>query len=153
MTSNEVVALLARYGELIDVGDWDAIGELFANGSLSDPNGKPFARGAREIASFFRTNTLLHDGSPRTKHIISNTVIDETGPDTVVAHSSYVVLQAAPGFPLQPIITGRYHDEFKRAADGRLRFKDRRFFVDLEGDLTQHLAQPELAARRQIRAS
>ena len=41
--------------------------------------------------------------------------------------------------PLQPIITGRYHDTFERH-DGRWHFAERRFFVDLVGDLSQHLA-------------
>jgi 3-phenylpropionate/cinnamic acid dioxygenase small subunit len=149
MPHTEVLALLARFAELIDVGDWDAIGELFGNGSLSDPTGKPFARGGGEIASFFRTNTVLHDGSPRTKHLVFNTVVEEAGQGALFARSSYVVMQAAPDFPLQPIVTGRYHDEFERDAQGRLRFKNRRFFVDLEGDVSRHLKRPELAQRRQ----
>lgn len=147
MVRDEVVALLARYAELMDVGDWEAIGELFPDGSLSGPNGKTFARGAGEVASFFRSNTVLHDGSPRTKHLVSSTVVEETERGAIVARSSYLVLQSAPGFPLQPIVTGRYHDELKRDGRGRLRFTNRRFFVDLQGDVSRHLRRPELATR------
>ncbi len=136
MFRDEVEALLALYAELVDAADFDELGELFPDGSLSGPDGKPFARGYEEVSSFFRSNTILYDGSPRTKHLVSNIVVVES---TITARSSYLVVQAAPDSPLQPIITGRYHDAFVRDGDGRLRFKDRRFFVDLTGDLSRHL--------------
>jgi len=136
MLEGDVAALLARYAELIDLAEWDALGELFPDGSLSGPDGKAFAHGANEVSSFFRSNTLLYDGSPRTKHLVTNIVVDESA---LTARSSYVVLQSVSGFPLQPIIAGRYHDAFECDEHAQLRFKDRRFFVDLEGDLSHHL--------------
>jgi hypothetical protein len=48
------------------------------------------------------------------------------------------VFQSADGFPLQPIITGRYQDAFARAGNA-WRFARRQFFVDAVGDLTHHL--------------
>jgi hypothetical protein len=56
----------------------------------------------------------------------------------LVARSSYVVLQAVDGFPLQPIIAGRYVDRFERDGTG-WHFSERRFLVDLTGDLSHHL--------------
>ena len=41
-------------------------------------------------------------------------------------------------FPLQPIIAGRYVDTFEQAEDG-WRWLERRFTVDLLGDLSHHL--------------
>ncbi len=143
MLHDEVVALLARCAELLDAGDFDGVGELFADGALSAPDGTPFARGATEVAKFFTRNTLLHDGSPRTKHVVTTTSVEES--PRIVARSSYVVFQSAPDFPLQAIVAGRYADELVRDEGGRLRFADRRFFVDLEGDLSHHLRRPELA--------
>lgn len=143
MLHDEVVALLARCAELLDAGDFGGVGELFAEGSLSAPDGTAFARGSTKVANFFSRNTLLHDGSPRTKHVVTTTSVEER--NTIVARSNYVVFQSAPGFPLQPILIGRYVDELVRDAGGRLRFADRRFFVDLEGDLSRHLVRPELA--------
>ena len=40
--------------------------------------------------------------------------------------------------PLQPIITGRYHDRFE-SVDGTWRFSERAYLMDLTGDLSSHL--------------
>ena len=139
-SGDEVRNLLGQYCEHIDAGDFGAVGELFEHGVLADGSGRELARGAAAIAGFYAAGTLLHDGSPRTKHLVTNTVLDideESGRAT--ARSSYLVLQQVGKGPLQPIITGRYHDSFQRR-DGRWTFAERRFFVDLVGDLSQHLA-------------
>jgi len=141
---DEVVALLARCAELLDAGDFVGLGELFGDGTLSGPDGMPFARGSDEVTQFFTTNTLLHDGSPRTKHVVTTTHVEERDDGSVLARSSYVVFQSAPDFPLQPIVTGRYVDTLRRVG-GALAFSDRRFFVDREGDLTRHLRRPGIA--------
>ena len=54
--------------------------------------------------------------------------------------SYFTVFQATPALPLQPIIAGRYHDRFARA-DGTWHFADRRIFMDLVGDLREHLTE------------
>jgi hypothetical protein len=53
--------------------------------------------------------------------------------------SSYVVLQALDDLPLQPIVTGRYRDTFGRDSRGEWRFEERRYAIDLAGDLSRHL--------------
>jgi hypothetical protein len=137
---DEIRNLLGEYCERIDAGDFAGVGELFEHGALADDKGRDLARGAEAVAAFYAGGTLLHDGSPRTKHLVTNTVLDvdeERGRAT--ARSSYLVLQQVGTGPLQPIITGRYHDAFERR-DGRWCFSERRFFVDLVGDLRTHLA-------------
>ena len=135
--------LLGQYCERIDAGDFDGMGELFASGGLAAGDGPPFASGAGEVAAFYRRSTKLHDGSPRTKHLVVDTVFDEPDVDgTVVVRSSYVVLQAVDGLPLQPIIAGRYVDTFGRDPEDAWCFVERRFHVDLVGDLSRHLADP-----------
>jgi hypothetical protein len=131
-----VTALLVRYCDLMDAGDWTGVGALFADGALVAPDGTELARGAEAVAAFFASMVLLHDGSPRTKHLVLGTVVEPQDDGTVIARSSYLVLQALDGGPLQPIITGRYVD---RVADGA--FHERRFFVDLSGDLSRHLGR------------
>jgi hypothetical protein len=137
---DEVRSLLGEYCERIDAGDLRGVGELFEHGALADGSGRELARGADAVTAFYEAGTLLHDGSPRTKHLVTNTVLDvdeEHGHAT--ARSSYLVLQQVGSGPLQPIITGRYADAFHRR-DGRWWFSERRFFVDLVGDLSEHLA-------------
>jgi hypothetical protein len=132
--------LLGEYCERIDAGDFAGVGDLFAHGALADDRGRELARGAEGVASFYATGTLLHDGSPRTKHLVTNVVLDvDERAGTASARSSYLVLQQVGDAPLQPIITGRYHDTFE-SGGGTWRFVERRFFVDLVGDLSRHLA-------------
>ncbi len=132
--------LLATYGERMDAGDFDGVGALFAAGCLADEHGTELARGAPAVARFYRSITQLHDGSPRTKHLVGGTWLAEPDADGVVtARSSYLVLQAVESGDLRPLITGRYVDRVTRGADGTWTFVERRFHVDLTGDLGRHL--------------
>jgi hypothetical protein len=130
--------LLGEYCHRIDVGDFEGVGELFADGVLADEHGRPMASGAAEVAAFYLSGTQLHGDSPGTKHLVIDTVLEEKGPAEMTARSSYVVFQVADGLALQPIITGRYVDRFHRAG-GMWRFAERRFVVDQVGDLSHHL--------------
>jgi hypothetical protein len=132
--------LLGRYCELIDAGDYEGVGELFADGALADEHGNEFARGATAVAESYARTNKPHGGTPRTKHLVTNTVIEIDADDKgATARSSYLVLQATDALPLQPIITGRYRDRFARDDAGEWRFAERRFYVDLVGDLREHL--------------
>jgi len=132
--------LLGRYCELMDAGDYAGVGELFADGALADEHGNEFARGATAVAESYARTNKPHGGTPRTKHLVTNTVIEiDTDGKGATARSSYLVLQATDALPLQPIITGRYRDRFARDDAGAWRFAERRFYVDLVGDLREHL--------------
>ena len=81
----------------------------------------------------------LYDGLPRTKHLTTNLTVEvdeEAG--TATARSYITVLQALPGFPLQPIFAGRYRDRFARV-DGRWRWTRREVIGDLYGDVSHHV--------------
>ena len=131
--------LLGRYCELIDAGDVDGLGELFADAVLADEHGTEVANGAEGVRRLYGQNQR-HDGSPRTRHLTTNTIIEvDEVRGTATARSAYVVLQATDALPLQPIIAGRYADTFRRHPDGHWAFAERRFAVDLVGDLSQHL--------------
>ena len=132
--------LLGRYCELMDAGDFDGLGGLFANASLADEHGHAFAHGRDEVAAQWHARTLTYDGSPRTRHVTSNTVID-VDEDTATARSAYIVFQATEAMPLQAIIAGRYSDTFTRDING-WQFSERRYAVDLVGDVSHHLAPP-----------
>jgi hypothetical protein len=138
---DEVRNLLGRYCERIDAGDFEGVGELFAHGRLATDDGTVLAEGAEAIAAFYAKGTRRHGPTPKTKHLVIDTVLEPVaGGDGMVARSSYLVLQAIEGaLPLQPIIAGRYVDTFERQADGWT-WTERRFTVDLVGDLGQHLS-------------
>lgn len=136
---SEIRALLAGYCDLIDAGGFDGLGELFREGRLANEAGRVFASGADEVAAYFRDHVLLYYGTPQTKHLVLNTVIEQVATDVLAARSSYLVLQALDGGPLQPIATGRYIDTFRREGEGAWRFDERRYAIDLTGDLSRHL--------------
>ena len=148
--------LLGRYCACIDAADFDGVGALFAHGELAagDEDAPAFVTGAGPIAEFYGRGSRIHeDGTLATKHVVANSVFASPEADgRVVVRSSYVVHQAAKGFPLQPIIAGRYVDTFVQQAgsaeitdatlDGGWHFVRRHFAVDLMGDLSHHWSGP-----------
>ena len=132
--------LLGLYCERIDAGDFAGLAVLFADGCLADEHGTVFAAGGDEVLAMWEQQTILYDGSPRTRHLTANPVIDvdeETG--TARARSSYVVFQGTDELPLQPIASGRYADTFRRDAQGAWQWSERRYALDHAGDLSHHL--------------
>lgn len=140
----EITNLLYRYAELIDAADFEGLGELLADCSLLDgQTGAVLAAGAEPIRDFFAGGVIVHhDGTLRTKHVITNPLIEIAG-DEATVRSMYTVLQATETLPLQVVIAGRYHDRLVRGASG-WRFRERRYFADLVGDLSRHLKMSPL---------
>ena len=129
------------YAERVDLGDFAGVAELFAHalykgGGPDDPG----VEGAAPVQRILETMVRRYDdGTPRTRHLISNPIVDvDADAGTATIRSSYTVLQQVEGQPLQPIIVGRYHDTFARV-DGEWRFARRCLFTDLIGDLSRHL--------------
>ena len=137
--------LLGRYCELMDAGNFADLADLFADATLADEHGNVFATGAAEMRAMWERQTILYDGLPRTRHVTANPVIDvDDSAGAAQVSSSYVVFQGTPlpdggDLPLQPIVTGRYHDTFTRADDGTWHFAQRRYAIDHIGDLSHHL--------------
>jgi ketosteroid isomerase-like protein len=132
--------LLGRYCQLMDAGDFAGLAALFAHGTVADDNGNVFATGSAEMQAMWEGQTKLYDGSPRTRHITANPVIEvDDAAGTATCASSYVVFQGVDAFPFQPIVSGRYADRFARNDDGTWYFTARRYAVDHVGDLSHHL--------------
>ena len=131
----EIANLLYRYAELVDGGEFDAVGDLFEHADYYMGGTKPM-RGSR-VADAMRATVITYDGTPRTRHVMTNPIIEVDG-DTATARSSYTVMQAADGLALQPILIGGYHDRFQRV-DGVWRFAERSIRADLIGDLSKHI--------------
>lgn len=130
--------LITTYAELVDDGDFAGLGALLANATFTGGSGPVNGRDA--IEKMFQDTLITYDdGTPRTRHIITNFAIEvdeEAG--AAVSRSYFTALQALPDLPLQPIASGRYHDRFRRR-DGQWSFAERRVSVDLVGDVTRHL--------------
>ena len=134
----EIANLLYRYAELMDSGRLEAAAELFAHAEIVlDPVNPPVD--AATLLDVWRTIVKLHDdGTPKTRHLVSNAqiVVED---DVASARSSYTVLQATDRIVLQPIIVGRYHDDFERV-EGSWRVSRRDYsLVDLVGDTSDHI--------------
>jgi 3-phenylpropionate/cinnamic acid dioxygenase small subunit len=138
-SSHRAIAnLIANYAELVDDGDFAGVGVLLADATFIGSAGS--VRGRDAIERMLRDNVIVYaDGTPRTKHVTTNVAIEvdeEAG--TALARSYFTALQGLLDFPLQPIVSGRYRDRFKRR-DGVWRFVERRVQTDLVGDVTRHL--------------
>ena len=129
--------LLGTYCEVMDAGDFAALGGLFADGVLLDDKGREIARGTDAVTALWTAMVRRYDGSPRTRHLVTGPIIDVDG-SRATCRSSFAVLQLPPEGPLMPVAAGRYRDEFA-CTDGRWHFVSRQFFLDQEGDLSQHM--------------
>jgi 3-phenylpropionate/cinnamic acid dioxygenase small subunit len=138
--------LVHEYAERLDAGDLDGVAALFEHATWRAPARAEPLRGAAEVRGGYDGVIIYEDGTPGTKHVISNVTVQVDG-SAATARSYFTVLQARPDLPLQPIIAGRYEDRFERV-DGQWRFADRLIVPDLIGDLSRHLRDPGTAAPR-----
>lgn len=134
----EITNLLYRYAEHMDAGRLEEAAGLFADARIRTTGGETDASGLLDL--WRRTVRIHEDGTPRTKHVVTNPIL-EIDEDAGVAacRSYYTVLQQTPSLPLQVVASGRYHDEFARV-DGEWRFRHRDYSLfDFPGDLREHL--------------
>jgi 3-phenylpropionate/cinnamic acid dioxygenase small subunit len=130
--------LVATYAELVDDGNFAAVGVLLADATFTSRSGSVSGRDG--IENMLRENVIVYDdATPRTKHITTNLAIevDEEG-GTATSRAYFTALQALPDLTLQPIVSGRYYDRFERRG-GQSRFVERRVRTDLVGDVSGHL--------------
>lgn len=161
--------LVYQYAERIDAGDFAGVGGLFRHGVIVTEDSSVLAGGADEVERLYHRTTRLYedDGTPHTKHVTTNVIIDLDGSaGRATARSYFTVFQAvtlrsgaeqpigtgaggrrrsdaggasvSADFPLQAIIAGRYHDSFERI-DSAWWFRERKMLPDLFGDLSHHL--------------
>jgi len=136
-----ITELLYRYAELMDAGDFDAAAALFCHARVRVGSGDAGLVDAEGLRAIWQTTVIRYaDGTPRTRHVVTNPIVEiEADRTLAAARSTYTVFQQADGAALQPIITGRYHDRFARV-DGEWRFSERDYtLVDLLGDVSGHL--------------
>ena len=134
--------LLMAYAEHIDGGRFADAAALFAHAvyRLERADGSLSATytGTTEVQAFFEATRVHDDGTPRTKHLVTNVLIELDG-DRATSRCYATVLQQTDVLPLQPIASGRYLDRFQRT-DGEWRFAERLATGFLLGDRSQHIA-------------
>ncbi len=134
--------LVYRYTWHIDHGDFSSMAAMFDRAVvILDPAGE-FVRDAKGIEAIYRQYVRIHDdGTPSTRHVTTNLIIDPEGDDAASSSSSVVVFQQTDALKLQPIIVTRNLDRFART-DGEWHFSERRIEMNFLGDLSAHMLQP-----------
>jgi ketosteroid isomerase-like protein len=134
--------LIYTYADRIDAGDYAGLAQLFEHAVITAEAMDDPVQGSDNVEAMYTASTRLYPdtGTPKTKHVTTNVIIEvDEANDTATAKAYYTVMQAIAGsLALQPVISGRYRDEFERV-DGVWRFSRRHMFIDLVGDLSQHL--------------
>lgn len=135
-SATAITNLLYRYAELVDAGDFDALSAMFADADYLMRGGA--ALRGQHVGGAMRATVKLYDGTPRTRHVMTNAIVEVADDNaSATARSSFTVFQATDGFPLQAILIGGYHDTFVN--DAGWRFARREIHVDLVGDTSHHV--------------
>jgi SnoaL-like domain len=152
---DQIRNLIHRYAEAVDGGRFEVLDELFAHATVRVALGTGEPRAAApggSVASMFGDGIILYpDGTPRTRHLVTNTIIDVDeeggggGGGRATAHSYNTTLQQVPGRSIEIIATARYEDTFEQV-DGAWRFCDRVIrhssvdgvHRDFIGDMSRH---------------
>jgi len=136
-----VTKLVYTYAERIDAGDFAGIGALFEHATLTFEGYDDPVSGREAIEALYTRSTRRYeDGTPRTKHVMTNVIVDVADDGTQAASRSYfTVLQAVPGaLALQPVIAGRYRHTYQ-LVEAQWRVISMHVMIDLMGDLAHHM--------------
>jgi hypothetical protein len=135
-----IQTLVMIYTEFVDAARWAEAAGLFRDATYRHEYGpdRPIkvCRGVQEVQDYMASTPVFPDGTPRTRHTITNLDIRLDG-DAATARSYVTVLQQTPTLPLQPVASGHYIDRFERV-DGTWRFADRLITGFLVGDISEH---------------
>ena len=136
---DEIEALVYGYGEMIDTGNLDGVVALFKDATWRSSETGQALRDPAAVQAVYDQIVLYDDGTPRTKHVITNLKVEFAEDGRSATGSCYfTVLQGVvPGEPVQAVVAGRYDDRYERGPDG-WRFADRLLTAQLAGDMSHH---------------
>jgi ketosteroid isomerase-like protein len=132
--------LLYTYAMRFDDGDFEGAAALFDRGGVVAMGHR--IEGRQAILAMWQQWVKTYDGKPLTRHITTNPII-ELAEDGLSAtcQSQWTVIQAAPGFPLQIVASGRYADTLA-CDDAGWHFTWRQYVqTDLVCDSSAHTLQ------------
>ncbi len=134
----EILNLINAYCFTMDTGDLEGWASLFEKGQFIAPGADPLI-GKEQVLASTSAVIIYEDGTPRTKHVVSNVNIEIDEDSGSAKSQSYItVFQQTDGFPLQPIFSGHYFDTFQRVG-GIWCFKVRDIKYPLVGDMSAHV--------------
>ena len=141
-TEQGVANLVFGLAEAIDDADGPRIEQLFGAASFRIGDGAPVT-GGEAFRQMIERGMILHDGSPRTHHVVTNLVVSIDRVAASATSSARVTVLQAVGadFPLQVILAGRYADRFAWTDQGWA-FVERHLQVTLRGDTSRHASPP-----------
>jgi uncharacterized protein (TIGR02246 family) len=134
-----VRALVVAYAERLDAGDLDGVAALFEHAVVRASRTGAELVGRDAVRRQYDPVIRYDDGTPRTKHVLSNLEVRVDEPaGEAASRCVFTVWQATASRGLRPVLTGRYDDTFTRV-EGTWRFAERAIHADLLGDLSQHM--------------
>lgn len=136
-----ITTLIYSYAERIDEGDFAGVAKVFDHATLTFEGFGGAVSGRDSIEKLYTNTTRRYDnGTPRTKHVMTNVIVDVADDGVGASSRSYfTVLQAVPGeLALQPVIAGRYRHTYEKV-DGRWRVATMHIIIDLTGELGHHM--------------
>ncbi len=137
--AQDIANLIYTYAELIDTGDFAGVGALLEQATVTFEGHDLVLTGADAIEALYVASTRRYeDGTPRTKHVMTNVIVEVDG-TRASSRSYFTVLQAVPGsVALQPVVAGRYRDRFEFRGSAWV-FTGMHVIIDLMGDVSGHL--------------
>jgi hypothetical protein len=136
----EIMNVVHAYPDCIDRGDYEGIAELLGDAEIEMGDGGVMT-GRDAVQAYYErwTRRYPDDGTPHTRHCVTNPIVDIDGAaGTAVVRYYIMVLQRTDEFPLQPVWANKYEDRLA-LIDGRWRFTHRRGYDHLPGDTSHHL--------------
>ena len=139
-TATEITNLLYRYNEYIDKGDFAGAAGMFKDAKLKLRGHDELQSGAEVLPMLQHFVIIYPDGTPKTKHIVTNPIIEiDEQAGKANTRSQYTVFQVTEDIPMQVIAAGGYHDSFERV-DGTWRFSYRDYTLfNMAGNIIGHL--------------
>jgi len=132
--------LLYRYAQHIDAGEFTEAAALFQFGHIRlGPN--QILTEPQDIEAMWRSMVRTYsDGTCRTRHLITNPIIELSEDESEASvSSSWTVIQQTESFPLAVVASGRYQDTVFLHQQ-RWWFREKAYLgIDLIGDMSAHL--------------